>query len=55
VKKKILWPMKLLNMVVWNFLVVILSEPKVKWVIGFGWFARSFRGPMEMIVKVSLF
>jgi hypothetical protein len=47
--------MKLLNMVVWNILIVVLSKPKVKWVICFGWFARSFRGPMEMIVKVSFF
>jgi hypothetical protein len=47
--------MKLLNMVVWNFLVVVLSEPKVKWVLGFGWFARSFRGPMEMVERYHSF
>jgi len=31
------------------------SEPKVKWVIGFGWLARSFRGPMEMIERYHSF
>jgi hypothetical protein len=42
-------------MVVWNYLIVFLSEPKAKWVIGFGWFARRFRGPMAMIERYHSF
>jgi hypothetical protein len=51
-----LWPMKLLDLVVWIFVLVILSESTVEGVTRFGRFLwGNFREPMSSMKQGSLF